>query len=126
MEYGDGCDLFELISQRGSLPAINAVRMLSQVLAARAGSHEMALGHPDLEAENIMIVSGKSDGGQAIDVVKVCDFGIATMLDPVPADGERRRKYSTTGLVVGTPAYMSPEQARGEKLDARSDLSSVG
>ena len=63
MEYVDGCDLFELISQRGSLPAGNVVNILSQVLAALVVAHDMAVVHRDLKPENIMIVSGKSDDG---------------------------------------------------------------
>jgi eukaryotic-like serine/threonine-protein kinase len=127
MEYVEGCDLFQLISERGLLRPASIVEILSQVLAALAVAHDMAVVHRDLKPENIMIVRGKSDDGRPIDVVKVCDFGIAKILDSsAVTDSEPRRKHSTTGLVVGTPAYMSPEQARGEKLDARSDLYSVG
>jgi eukaryotic-like serine/threonine-protein kinase len=83
--------------------------------------------HRDLKPENIMIVRGKGDDGGPIDVVKVCDFGIAKLLDTsASSPNEVRRKHSTAGLVVGTPAYMSPEQARGEKQDARSDIYAVG
>jgi serine/threonine-protein kinase len=126
MEYVEGCDLFELIMERGPLSPANIVAILSQVLAALAVAHDMAVVHRDLKPENIMIVRGTSDDGQAIDVVKVCDFGIAKILDTPVSERESRRRHSTTGLLVGTPAYMSPEQARGEKLDARSDLYSVG
>ena len=127
MEFVEGCNLFELISERGPLPPAGIVSVLSQVLAALAVAHDMAVVHRDLKPENIMIVRGKSDEGEPVDLVKVCDFGIAKILDTAAAsDHASRRKHSTTGLLVGTPAYMSPEQARGEKLDARSDLYSVG
>ncbi len=127
MEFVEGCNLFELISERGPLPPASIVDLLCQVLAALAVAHDMAVVHRDLKPENIMIVRGKGDDGQPVDFVKVCDFGIAKILDTAPAsDHAPRRKHSTTGLLVGTPAYMSPEQARGEKLDARSDLYSVG
>jgi serine/threonine-protein kinase len=127
MELVEGRNLFELISERGPLPPTSIVAVLSQVLAALAVAHDIAVVHRDLKPENIMIVHGKSDDGQPIDLVKVCDFGIAKILDSAPApDRASRPKHSTSGLMVGTPAYMSPEQARGEKLDARSDLYSVG
>src|SRR5450432_3278810 len=126
MEYVEGCDLFDWLAQHRPVAPRAIVELLSQVLAALAVAHDMGVVHRDLKPENIMIVRGKGDDGQAIDVVKVCDFGIAKLLDSATAaDGEPRRKHST-GLVVGTPAYMSPEQARGEKLDARSDLYSAG
>ncbi len=127
MEYVEGCDLFDWKSQRGPLAPGTIVELLSQVLAALAVAHDMAVVHRDLKPENIMIVRGKSDDGRAIDIVKVCDFGIAKILDSSRASArEPDRKHSTAGLVVGTPAYMSPEQARGEKQDARSDLYAVG
>jgi serine/threonine-protein kinase len=126
MEYVEGLDLFELIMERGPLKPAQIVTVLSQVLAALAVAHDMAVVHRDLKPDNIMIVRGKSDDGQTIDVVKVCDFGIAKILDAPAPDRGSRRKRGSTGIVVGTPAYMSPEQARGEKLDARSDLYSVG
>jgi serine/threonine protein kinase len=127
MEYVEGCDLFDWKSQRGPLAPRTIVELLSQVLAALAVAHDMAVVHRDLKPENIMIVRGTSDDGSAIDIVKVCDFGIAKILDSSRASArEPERKHSTAGLVVGTPAYMSPEQARGEKQDARSDLYAVG
>jgi serine/threonine-protein kinase len=127
MEHVEGSDLFASVSQRGRLSSKEMVEILVQVLAALAVAHEMGVVHRDLKPENIMIVRGTSDDGQAMDVVKVCDFGIAKMLGaPAVAEGESRRKHSTTGLIIGTPAYMSPEQARGEAQDARSDLYAVG
>jgi eukaryotic-like serine/threonine-protein kinase len=127
MEYVEGDDLFDWKAQRGPLAPKTIVELLSQVLAALAVAHDMGVVHRDLKPENIMIVRGMSDEGRAIDIVKVCDFGIAKILDSSRESGhEPQRKHSTTGLVVGTPAYMSPEQARGERQDARSDLYAVG
>jgi serine/threonine protein kinase len=130
MEYVEGTDLFDWLSQRAPIGPLVIIELLSQVLAALAVAHDMAVVHRDLKPENIMIVRGTSDDGSAIDIVKVCDFGIAKLLDasapPSSPANEPRRKHSTTGLIVGTPAYMSPEQARGEAQDARSDLYAVG
>jgi serine/threonine protein kinase len=130
MEYVEGTDLFEWLSQHSPIGPRTIIELLSQVLAALAVAHDMAVVHRDLKPENIMIVRGTSDDGSAIDIVKVCDFGIAKLLDasapPAGPANEPRRKHSTTGLIVGTPAYMSPEQARGEAQDARSDLYAVG
>jgi serine/threonine-protein kinase len=81
MEYLEGTDLFEWLTQRGRLSPVTIVDILSQILAALAVAHDMAVVHRDLKPENVMIVRGRSDDGRAIDVVKVCDFGIAKILD---------------------------------------------
>jgi eukaryotic-like serine/threonine-protein kinase len=127
MEYVEGRDLFAFLKDHAPLPRESIVDLLSQVLAALAVAHELGVLHRDLKPENIMIVRGKGDDGQPLDVVKVCDFGIAKIVETsLPRAGEDARRHTTKGLVVGTPEYMSPEQARGEALDGRSDLYSVG
>ncbi len=127
MEYVEGRDLFALLSEHGPLPPASIVDLLSQVLAALTMAHDMGVLHRDLKPENIMIVRGEGDDGQPIDVVKVCDFGIAKIVDASAQPSEEdARRHTTKGLVVGTPEYMSPEQARAEALDGRSDLYSVG
>src|SRR6478736_6009913 len=130
IEFVEGFDLFEWLADHSPVAPRAIVDLLSQVLAALAVAHDMGVIHRDLKPENIMIVRGTSDEGREVDVVKVCDFGIAKILQPATepssAPTEPRRKRSSTGLIVGTPAYMSPEQARGEQLDARSDLYAVG
>ncbi len=101
-----------------------------QTLAALAVAHDMGVVHRDLKPENVMVLSGTDDDGRPKDIVKVCDFGIAKITDPraYRGNGERDSEgpVTTAGFLVGTPEYMSPEQGRGEKLDARSDLYSVG
>jgi eukaryotic-like serine/threonine-protein kinase len=127
MEYVEGRDLFTLLSDRGPLSPASIVELLSQVLAALAVAHDLGVLHRDLKPENIMIVRGKGDDLQPVDIVKVCDFGIAKIVDASePASGDGARRHTTRGLIVGTPEYMSPEQARGEELDGRSDLYAVG
>jgi serine/threonine-protein kinase len=128
MEYIQGRDLQAVLSEGAPLLPRAIVEILSQVLAALAVAHDMGVLHRDLKPENIMLVRGVGDDGQPVDIVKVCDFGIAKILDaPSPhASTEVPQKLTTVGLVIGTPAYMSPEQARGQAVDGRSDLYSVG
>ena len=130
MEYVSGRDLYKVINEDWPISNARIVELLSQALAAIAVAHDMGVIHRDLKPENIMIVAGKNDEGRPADVVKVCDFGIAKITDrdddPKGPSTGPARKVTTQGLVVGTPDYMSPEQARGEKLDARSDLYSMG
>jgi eukaryotic-like serine/threonine-protein kinase len=129
MEYIEGRDLRALLSEMGPFAPAAVADILAQVLAALAVAHDLGVLHRDLKPENIMIVRAHGDDGQPIDVVKVCDFGIAKLVEPAkgpagPSGGSGRR--TTEGLIVGTPEYMSPEQARGEPIDGRSDLYSVG
>ena len=134
MEYLDGRDLLEVLMEEWPLTHEFIVEVLSQALAALAEAHDVGVLHRDLKPENIMVLRGKNEDGTPRHVVKVCDFGIAKILEPEPPAAEKRpsgalpaaRRLTTAGLVIGTPEYMSPEQARGETIDARSDLYSVG
>ena len=129
MDHLDGRDLLRLIHEDWPLPAWRAVEILSQALSALAVAHDMGVLHRDLKPENIMVLRNVNDDGTPTDVVKVLDFGIAKITDgrdtQVPVSSTYP-KLSTGGMLVGTPAYMSPEQAQGEPLDARSDLYSMG
>ena len=125
MEYLAGRDLLTVMNEEWPLPPGRIALILSQVLAALAVAHEQGIVHRDLKPENIMVMPGTTDDGEPMDLVKVCDFGIATIANAVDDDPTAPR-LTAKGLVMGTPDYMSPEQARGERLDARSDLYSVG
>ncbi len=128
MEYLEGRSLHEVIVQDWPLSKARLVDLLSQALAALAVAHDMGVVHRDLKPENLMILPVKDDEGRMTDLVKVCDFGIAKLMDG-PQDGASfisTAGVTTQGMVVGTPEYMSPEQAKGEALDARSDLYSMG
>jgi serine/threonine-protein kinase len=129
MDHLDGRDLLRVIQEDWPLPAWRAVEILSQALSALAVAHDMGVLHRDLKPENIMVLRNVNDDGTPTDVVKVLDFGIAKITDgrdtQVPVSSTYP-KLSTGGMLVGTPAYMSPEQAQGEPLDARSDLYSMG
>ncbi len=114
MEYLQGAPLSALIAGHGPLPLGFAVVLMQEVLAALGAAHSHGVIHRDLKPDNVYVTSG----GRA----KVLDFGIAKLKPEVSAiSGETR-----TGALLGTPQYMSPEQAMGRPVDLRSDLYSVG
>ncbi len=125
MELLEGRDLFQVIQDDFPLPRERTIEIMRQTLAAVASAHDQGIIHRDLKPENVMISVRTNDDGEAIDFIKVCDFGIAKMTERDASD-EESRKLSVHGLLVGTPEYMSPEQARGEKLDPRSDVYALG
>src|ERR1019366_2097577 len=108
--------LTSLIEKNGFLPAPRAAAIIHQAADALAVAHDYGVVHRDLKPDNIMIAKDR-DGS---DVVKVVDFGIAK------ASTSDAQKVTRTGLIVGTPEYMSPEQLAGDKLDGRSDIYSLG
>ncbi|NLU76016.1 serine/threonine protein kinase [Streptomyces sp. HNM0575] len=116
MEYVEGKPLRSVldedIAQFGAMPAEKALKITGDVLAALEVSHEMGLVHRDIKPGNVMITKRG--------VVKVMDFGIARAMQSGVTS------MTQTGMVVGTPQYLSPEQALGRGVDARSDLYSVG
>ena len=117
MEYLDGPTLEELVKSSGPLPAGRVVHLLRQVCGALAEAHAAGLVHRDLKPGNVIVASL---GGQK-DVAKLLDFGLVHDL----ADTDDR--LTRAGMVLGTPAYMCPEQAAGEKtVDARGDIYSLG
>jgi serine/threonine-protein kinase len=118
MEYLGGRDLARLVHEEFPLGEARIVRIGAQVLSALAEAHAQGVVHRDLKPENVMIEARRDEP----DFVKVLDFGIAKITAP----GAGEPKLTQAGLVCGTPEYMSPEQARGAELDARSDLYSVG
>ncbi|AKU95886.1 Serine/threonine protein kinase PrkC, regulator of stationary phase [Labilithrix luteola] len=122
MEYLDGRSLASVLEESGPLPVERIVDIASQVLAALAVAHEMGVVHRDLKPENIVLLDGVDDEGHRHDIVKVCDFGVAKLVE----SRNSSPRVTGEGVVIGTPAYMSPEQARGEQLDTRSDLYSMG
>ncbi|MFD5621662.1 protein kinase [Streptomyces yangpuensis] len=116
MEYVEGKPLGSVleadIRQYGAMPADKALKVTADVLAALETSHEMGLVHRDIKPGNVMV--------NKRGVVKVMDFGIARAMQSGVTS------MTQTGMVVGTPQYLSPEQALGRGVDARSDLYSVG
>jgi serine/threonine-protein kinase len=120
MEFVDGRDLHQVLTDDWPLAEPRVIRIVTQVLSALADAHQAGVIHRDLKPENVMVMARR--GGES-DVVKVLDFGIAKIVDGTSEEGP---SLTRTGFVCGTPEYMSPEQARGAPLDARSDLYSVG
>ncbi|MGA4801405.1 protein kinase domain-containing protein [Streptomyces lavendulocolor] len=116
MEYVEGQPLGSVlqadIQAHGAMPADKALKVTADVLAALETSHEMGLVHRDIKPGNVMMTKRG--------VVKVMDFGIARAMQSGVTS------MTQTGMVVGTPQYLSPEQALGRGVDARSDLYSVG
>ncbi|CAN5707384.1 hypothetical protein BH11MYX2_BH11MYX2_00080 [soil metagenome] len=115
MDFITGSDLKLLVDQ-GPLPPARAIAIMRQVLSGIAHAHELGIVHRDIKPANIMI-SHKAGLG---DHVKILDFGLARL------QAEQSGTKLTTGIVVGTPAYMAPEQIRGQDIDARCDLYSAG
>jgi serine/threonine-protein kinase len=128
MEYLAGKDLLALMRDESPLSGERIIGILMQTLSALAVAHELGIVHRDLKPENIMVLAAVDDEGRPVDLVKVCDFGIAKMTsDRSGANVSLARgPLTTSGTLVGTPEYMSPEQGKGDELDARSDLYSVG
>ena len=116
MEFIEGKALTDLIEAEGSLAPARAASIVHQTADALQVAHDAGIVHRDLKPDNIMVTKSR-DGS---DLVKVVDFGIAK------ASSSDAQKVTKTGLVVGTPEYMSPEQLAGDKLDGRSDIYSLG
>ena len=116
LEYIDGHSL------RGPVPPAEALRLAMQIATALEEAHGKGVLHRDLKPANIMLtrLGGASDPPTA-SIAKLLDFGLATLMS---ADAEATR--TADGIVIGTAAYMSPEQAEGKPLDARSDIFSFG
>jgi serine/threonine protein kinase/tetratricopeptide (TPR) repeat protein len=110
MEFLEGCDLRRLLLDKGKLPPEQAVEIIRQVCLALDAAHSAGVIHRDLKPQNVM----QDKQGRIL----VMDFGLARSLE---SDG-----MTQTGALLGTIEYMSPEQAMGKELDARSDLFTVG
>jgi len=119
MEYVEGTDLASIIQNEGPLPPERITHLMTQACSALYEAHINGVVHRDLKPANILV----SDLRSHEDFVKVLDFGIAKILDPDPGHSI---PMTREGFVCGTPAYMSPEQVQGFKLDHRTDIFSVG
>ncbi|HET7379860.1 MAG TPA: serine/threonine-protein kinase [Gaiellales bacterium] len=117
MEFVEGEPLTAVIERDGALPLARATAIFKQTADALQAAHDLGIVHRDLKPDNIMVARTR-DGA---DLVKVVDFGIAKAV----GGDEAGQKVTKTGLVVGTPEFMSPEQLSGDKVDGRSDLYSL-
>ena len=129
MELVDGDDLSAVIA-RGPLPVDEAVAIARQIVDALEAAHEQGIVHRDLKPANVKV---KADG-----TVKVLDFGLAKAMDPTMSAGSEGPAYNLVnsptftahatqmGMILGTAAYMAPEQARGRAVDKRADIWAFG
>ncbi len=117
MEFLTGQPLSLALARDGRLPMPRIAFIAAQVLAALSSAHAAGIIHRDLKPDNIFLTSV----AEVADIVKLLDFGIAKVAEDVATS-----KLTSTGAVLGTPQYMSPEQARGRVVDARSDLYALG
>jgi Protein kinase domain len=123
MEYVQGKTLLELVPQ-GGLPASQVIPYAIQMADALSAAHAAGIIHRDLKPANVMVTGGG--------LVKLLDFGLAKLINPIEVDHRSRTAthidapLTVEGTMMGTVNYMSPEQAEGRKLDARSDVFSFG
>ena len=115
MEYLNGRPLNDLIKRGGSIPTSDAVQILRQIASALSAAHARGIVHRDLKPDNVFVLAR----GELTNFVKVLDFGIAKV-------ATSKNKLTQTGMVFGTPHYMSPEQAAGQGVDARTDVYALG
>lgn len=118
MDFLDGVELQTLLSHCERLDLPMFVNIFTQICDAMGYAHSKGLIHRDLKPGNIMLVKGPT----GVDTVKIIDFGIAKIL----GEQNRNNNITTTGEMLGSPAYMSPEQCGGVALDSRSDIYSLG
>lgn len=127
MELLEGPSLHKIIQTESPLETPRIINLVRQMLAALAAAHDLDILHRDLKPENIIVVTKKDDEGHGSELAKVCDFGIAKVGSSSADSSIQNAKLTNAGSIVGTPDYMSPEQARGNgEIDQRSDLYSVG
>ena len=112
MEYVPGEPLSKILDREGRLNAVRAAEIVRQTADALVAAHAMGILHRDLKPDNVMVARARNGA----DIVKLVDFGIARVMN------RGTQQFTSTGMIVGTPDYMSPEQLAGDTLDERSDL----
>lgn len=121
MELLEGHSLRDVVSREAPLDAARAVSLMLQISAAVAAAHEAGIIHRDLKPGNIFVVQR----AHAPHIVKVLDFGIAKIAEDA-SEGNQQNTLTGTGMMIGTPRYMSPEQCDGSPLTPASDVYSLG
>jgi len=117
MEFLDGHALHDIIAENPHLESARAIKIMIECCEGLAAAHASDIVHRDLKPDNIFLVRKGNDG----DFVKILDFGIAKV-----QSSESGKRLTKTGMIFGTPQYMSPEQAAGSGVDARTDIYSLG
>ena len=116
MDYVDGDDLAKVLDKDGPMPFGRVAYLCAQVAGSVEDAHAAGIVHRDLKPENVVITESR-DGEMA----KVLDFGLAKLFE-----GTVEAQVTSSGTIVGTPYYMSPEQIQGQELDGRSDVYAIG
>ncbi|MDP3511078.1 MAG: protein kinase [Candidatus Melainabacteria bacterium] len=117
MEFVDGASLAEYLKQYGRPPLREVIDIFTQACSGLEHAHQKEIVHRDIKPSNLMLIHNGDEGV----IVKLVDFGLARSVNVSQAD-----QITQIGDVLGSPAYMSPEQARGELLDRRTDIYSLG
>lgn len=117
MEYLNGETLGAALRRQGAMASPRVIRVSLQIARALAAAHAQGIIHRDLKPENVMLVQRPEQR----DFVKVLDFGVAKVAPPPGENG-----FTAVGMVMGTPRYMAPEQARALPVDARTDVYALG
>jgi len=121
MEFAAGENLTALLSEEGQMSEARVLDLAKQMCAGLQHAHEVGLIHRDFKPENVIVE--QLAGGR--EVARIVDWGVAIVREDA-ADAERGDRLTTKGIVVGTPHYMAPEQARGDAIDHRVDLFALG
>ena len=116
MEFVNGKTLYDLLSERKTIPVKDTINIITQCADALYAAHQAGIVHRDLKPDNIILIP-RGDGNY---FVKVLDFGISKI------QGEAKTRLTSSGVIIGTPEYMSPEQASQEETDHRTDIYSLG
>lgn len=119
MDLLSGENLDDLIKKSGPLAINQALEYFTQVADALQSAHAQGVVHRDIKPSNLMLVRDRTE---RVAQIKIVDFGIAR----VTQSGHSAQSQTATGVIIGTPFYMSPEQCRGERVDERSDIYSFG
>jgi serine/threonine-protein kinase len=133
MELLEGRNLQQILDAEGPFKLARLVDVVSQACAGLGHAHDAGVVHRDIKPENVVVVPRKDDEGTITELVKVCDFGIAHWVPEAQGDQKLISDDDATLVrlpdskkVVGTPAYMAPEQIRNEPVDARTDVYALG
>ncbi len=124
MEYLKGRSLYAILREEAPLEPDRIIALFRQALGALAAAHDLGIVHRDIKPDNIIVLQRTADEGHTGEHVKVCDFGIAKFTENTQVTAAE--KLTSEGTIIGTPDYLSPEQARSDAIDARSDLYSMG
>ena len=131
MELLDGKSLQHELDTMGRLPEARIIDLVAQACAGLAHAHDAGVIHRDIKPENIVLLRRRDDDGRETDLVKVCDFGIAHWQQPTSSreigdDEHTLIDTPDSSKIVGTPAYMAPEQIQNDPVDARTDVYALG